>query len=231
MISCVTGKDRPLPTVKIGDSVNCEQKSATASPSAGFKAPGQGPALGGGGSAQINLSNGETVSTPMPTISGKAGPGQVVNITIHSEMPYSGTVMADPAGNWTWAPPANLSPGSHTVTITIVNADGSTQTVTRQFTVATGSPILPVTSGTPSATLTHKACVNNSCSVVTGVGSDSCSVDADCAPAAAETPVATPTPIPPGQTTPSTGAVENTFLLLGLGVVFLLLGTRLWKIT
>lgn len=235
-ISCVGGKDRPLPTVTMGMTVDCQAKTAKpslpsatkATASGGFKVPTKAPTTTSG-STDVNISNGETVSTPLPTISGKAGPGQVVKIKIESETPYSGTVIADPAGNWSWTPPANLAPGDHMVTITVVNADGTTQTVTRQFTVNAGSSILPITSGTPSATLTHKACVNNSCMVVDGLGSDTCTGDNDCL---STTPVATPpaTP-PPAQTTPPTGAVENTLLLVAVGMLFLIVGTRLWKTT
>lgn len=230
-ISCIGGKDQPLPKVTLGQTVDCQTKVTqtvpspvvSASSSGGFKVPKK-TATASGGMAEVNLSNGETVSTSLPTISGKAGAGQVVRITIHSETPYSGVVVADPAGNWSWTPPANLSPGDHTVTITVVNADGTKQTVTRQFTVSAGSPILPVTSGTPSATLTHKACVNQSCVVVDGLGSDACVGDSDCS--ASAPPEATP----PAQTTPPTGVVGNTLLLVAIGMLFLIVGTYLWKI-
>ncbi|MBI3559417.1 hypothetical protein HY085_03395, partial [Candidatus Gottesmanbacteria bacterium] len=103
------------------------------------------------GGLEVNLQDNSTMSTSLPIISGKAGPNQVVKITIHSDQIYNGQVIADPAGNWTWTPPTGLSPGQHTATITITNADGTTQTVTRTFTVPANGSILPITSGTPSA--------------------------------------------------------------------------------
>lgn len=230
-ISCVYGKDRPLPTVKLGETIDCQKGRttaakvnkvvATSSGQVGFK-PTKG-GLTGNGRATIDISSGETVSSSLPTIAGKARPGQVVKIQIHSDVPYSGVVVADPAGNWSWTPPANLSAGQHTVTITVVNADGATQTVTRTFFVSPGSPILPVTSGTPSATLTHMACLNNACTTVDGAGSDACSADSDCG--ATSTPSATPAPEPTPP--PSTGATEITLAMLVLGLILVGFGGKL----
>lgn len=207
-ITCKAGLDQPLPTVKLGQDVDCSKGGPPA------PAPTATPAA----SLSTNISEGQAVSTPLPTISGKAGPNQVVKIEIHSPEIFSGTVIADPAGNWSWTPPSNLSVGQHTVTITVVNADGTTQTITRTFYVSSGESILPVTSGTPSAVLTHKECVSNSCLVVSGAGPDSCKQDTDCAPAPVATPPATPPPV--------TGRTENTLILLTLGVFLGTLG--LW---
>ncbi|MCL5432412.1 MAG: Ig-like domain-containing protein [Patescibacteria group bacterium] len=221
-ITCQVGMDRPLPTVAMGDSLDCQKKTTTTSP--GFKTPAA-PASPSptAGSAQLNIDNGQTFDTFQPVISGKAGPNQVVNIMIHSDTPYSATVVAGPDGSWSWTPPANLSAGQHTVTITITNPDGTTQTVTRTFTVTAGTSLLPITSGTPSATLTHLACVNNACTTISGAGSDACSTDSDCVATAA----ATPAPPPPPSAPPTTGATENTVIMLTLGLIFVTLGA--WK--
>lgn len=219
-ITCQIGKDRPLPIVKLGETIDCSKKSPVENGSVGFKTPTTSPvASPSAGGLTVNVQNGQTFNSSLPTISGKAGPNQVVQIVIHSETPYSGTVQADPSGSWSWTPPANLSPGQHTVTITIVNPNGTTMTETRTFTVESGSPILPITSGTPSATLTHLACVGATCSTVSGAGPNSCSTDGDC--------VATPSPAPPPPplvTPPPTGSLENTLILLTLGAIFATLG-------
>lgn len=171
-INCFIGtNDRPLPDVKIGDVIDCTGNSgriatpsgkikltttsaatSVLSQSAGFLAPAkQNLLISSSGSAQINITEGQSLLSTYPTISGKAGPYEVVKIVIHSATTYSGTVIAGADGSWSWTPPAGLSPGEHTVTITIVNPDGSTQTVSRNFSVVVGQPILPITSGTPSA--------------------------------------------------------------------------------
>ena len=75
--------------------------------------------------------------------------------------------------------------------------------------------ILPVTSGTPSADIFHLACINEACVKITGTGADTCSVNKDCVPVVVVPPVVVTPP-------PATGALEDTFMLLGLG--FLLIG-------
>ena len=212
-ISCKTGQDRPLPTIRLGETIDCTKRTSSPNPSTGFKAPTAD-------AVSINFEDGQTFQTGLPTISGKAGPNQIVQIVVNSETPYSGTVQADPSGNWSWTPPANLTPGQHTVTITVVGLDGKSTTVTRTFTVSSGSPILPITSGTPSAQLTHFACVGSTCSTVAGVGPNTCSADADCVVA----PVPPPPSPPPPPKPPATGSLENTLILLTFGLFFATLG-------
>ena len=234
-IVCTSGLDKPLPSIAVGDNLNCKDfQGIPSSPSSGennspsgFKVPSS-PTGSVGGELKVNLKEKETVSTPLPTISGKAGPNQVVKIEIHSPEVYTGMVKADATGTLSWTPPANLTPGSHTVTITITNPDGTTQTVVRTFYVSANAPILPITAGTPSATPTHRACLNQACAQVEGEGADSCLVDADCVPPPAP-PVATPTPvptvpIPPPVVTPPTGAFENTLFLIVAGLVLITVG-------
>ncbi len=224
-ITCKIGQDRPLPTIKLGEALDCSKKTATTNNPGGFKAPSSSlTSSASAGTLVVNVNSGQTFNTALPTISGKAGPSQIVQIVIHSDTPYSGTVQADPSGNWSWTPPANLSAGQHTVTITVVNADGTTKSETRTFTVQSGSPILPITSGTPSAELTHLSCVGSACSVVGGVGPNTCARDSDCATTILPTPTPTPPPPPPSSAPPQTGSLENTLLLLTMGLIFATLG-------
>lgn len=213
LINCTFGADKPLPTVKLGENADCSgETTSVASASARFKVPAKTTPISGSSTnteeEQLNIVSGQSVSTPFPTISGKVGPRQMVKITINSETPYSGTVIADPNGIWSWTPPAGLTPGQHTVEITIVNSDGSTQTITRNFTVTTGEALLPLSSATPSAETSHLACVNSACTSVVGSGVDSCSTNFDCE-ASSETP-------------PVSGSEELTILVLIFGAIFLI---------
>lgn len=228
-ITCHPGKDMPLPTVKIGETLDCDQKPSSAANSltttSTFRKSALVPPASSSGNLIVNIQDKETVSNEQPTFSGRSGANQIVNIKVESDPVYSGTVKADPAGNWSWTPPANLAPGEHTVTITIVGADGSVQTIKRTFVVQAGSPILPITSGTPSATLTHFGCSNNSCTQFSGAGSDSCVTDSDCvATSSSDTQATVSTP---PEKPPQTGAVENTIVMLTLGLLFVTLGVGL----
>lgn len=191
VINCKPGSDQPLPTVKLGQNINCGLSVV----------PKTGPP---GTQLKINTLEGETVSSTLPTFSGKANANQVIKIEVHSSTVYSGTIKADPDGSWSWTPPANLSPGQHTVTLSITNPDGTIQTITRNFAVNTGEQILPITLGTPSATLPP--------------------------PEATPSPMPVPVPVPiPVPTPPQTGVVENTLVLLTLGTLFATLGATLWN--
>lgn len=219
-ITCKVGQDRPLPTVKLGETIDCSQKANSGAAANGSFAPPKTPGVASpsAGIVTLDVVNGQSFPTPLPTFSGKTGPNQVVQVLVRSETPYSGTVQADPSGSWSWTPPASLAPGQHTVTITVVNPDGTTQTITRTFTVESGTSILPITSGTPSATLTHLTCVGNTCSTVSGAGPNTCATDGDC--------VVTPPPAPvvPPPVPPKTGSTENTVILLTLGLISATLG-------
>lgn len=197
-LNCLTSESATLLEVRLGQTLDC---SPTATPSASeptgtgsFKSLLGSPSpASASGEASLNIESGESVSTGLPTFSGKVGPKQVVKIVIHSEEVYSGTVIADSKGAWSWTPPANLTPGEHTVTITVVNADGTTQTVTKTFFVTAGESILPLTSGTPSGEISTTP-----------------------------TPIPTQTPAPTDELIES-GVETPTLLALTLGLLFTIL--------
>src|SRR3989338_5916681 len=224
-ITCTLGKgDRPLPDVSLGQTLDCSgepgrQLAEVATTSgqtqtttqARFKVSPSPTSNLSSGDLKVNIVSGQSLSTNLPTISGKAGPKQVIKIIIHSETTYSGTVIAGPDGSWSWTPPTGLAPGEHTVTITVVNADGTTQTVSRTFFVSSDSPILPITSGPPSAQVSHFACVASACQLVSGSGPDTCTTDLDC-----------PTATPSAPTPPETGSLDNIVPLLVSGLTLLM---------
>ncbi len=224
-INCELGRDRPLPNVRLGETINCRRSSSpspASSPSARFRPP-QATTISLG---EVNIVEGETIPTPLPIIRGNATPDVIIRIQIDGKTPYSGTVRADSAGDWSWTPPANLSPGPARLTVSFTNASGSKVEIVRNFIVPGSDPILGISTGTPSGSL-HKSCVNNACVEVEGDGEDSCILDSDCQPAPPPAPPPTPPPAPPPTPTPPppvTGTVENGLLLLTGGLIFLTLG-------
>lgn len=86
-----------------------------------------------------------------PQFQGTSLPNETVEITIHSDENIQAQVISDSNGNWTYIPPANLSPGDHTITIKTRDSSGILTTVMQSFTVfAAETP----TSPTPIPTLT-----------------------------------------------------------------------------
>ncbi len=92
----------------------------------------------------------EAFTDAQPRFSGKALPNQTVTIEIHSSQVITGTVTTDTAGNWTYRPTQQLSPGNHTLTVMTKDANGILHTIEQSFTVfAAGSQVDQ--SATPSA--------------------------------------------------------------------------------
>ncbi len=233
LINCDSDTDKPVVTVTIGQNTNCQARTVVASGSgqSGFNPPVGQRSTGllepsTKSAVEVNISHGQTVNNSQPTVAGKTSPNEMVSITIHSDTVYSGTVKASPDGSWSWTPPGTLSPGEHTVTIKVSHEDGTVTTETRTFFVSGSEEILPLTSGTPSATLQHFACVNNACVQLDGAGADECVNSNDCTPALPppveepEDPPVVAVPV----ATPTTGTFENTIIVLTLGLGLLTLG-------
>lgn len=189
VMTCQVGSDQPLPPIKIGENSDCQTKEPVFSP---------GP---------VSF---EVTPSPLPTISGKAMPNQMIKILVRSEIPYTGIVKAGPDGSWSWTPPASLTPGTHTATVTIINSDGTTQTATKTFVVTAGSSLLPITSGTPSAQPAPP-------------------LPPPPRPIPAPAPVATvsPAPLKP----PVAGRGEETGWTLMLGGLLIVFGAGVWRLT
>jgi len=99
----------------------------------------------------LNPSDGEGINTAKPEFQGTAPANQVIEIVVESETAYSGQTLVDQQGNWQWSPPADLSPGLHTVTATLKGLNGIEQKVVRSFTVlAAGETDLPAITATGS---------------------------------------------------------------------------------
>lgn len=96
----------------------------------------------------------QTFIDQKPQFQGTSLPNETVDIIIHSDENIQTQVVADSNGNWTYRPPANLSPGTHTITIKTRDSQGILTTITQSFTVfAQGTQVSE--SATPSATPTQ----------------------------------------------------------------------------
>lgn len=153
----VTKYDSPLPTITLGQSFDFRKVSLLPTPTSFQPAPspsrfsfeeGASPAAS---LTIINPSSGEEVNTPKPEILGTGPAGEVLTITVNSPETFTAKVTINEDGTWSWTPAAGLSPGEHTVAVSL--ADG--RRITRSFKVlAAGSTDLPSFTATPSATIT-----------------------------------------------------------------------------
>ena len=97
----------------------------------------------------------QTLIDQQPLFKGTGRPDQNVKIIIHSDQAIQTTVKTDQNGNWSYRPPSNLLPGTHTITIQTTDASGILKTITQSFEVyASGQQINPPPSGTPTPTPT-----------------------------------------------------------------------------
>lgn len=163
----------------------------------------------------------EEVNTTRPSFVGTGTPGTTFTITVESPVTLSDEVTVGASGNWTWAPPENLEPGEHTVTITYQDEGGIMRTLQRSFTVlAADTSDLPSFTASPSATAT--ASPSGSPSPATGGASPS--------PSPTATPAAR-TSIPSTEGgVPTPGNLTATLGLFIMGIVLLLAGLFLPKV-
>lgn len=164
----ITGNDAPVPTIVLGQTYDFssgygQNSVAQITPSAtptlsvspqattsfglsGEKSATSSPIL-------VSPLQNAVLTDTKPTFSGQGKPGQTITITVRSDTVYSATVVVDANGRWSWAPPGNLTPGQHSVTIASADTGGSPVNVSQNFTVlASGTQVTE--SATPSATLT-----------------------------------------------------------------------------
>ena len=95
-----------------------------------------------------SIENGETITSNQPQFFGKGPAGEKITITVHSEDVPAETVQIPANGSWSYSPPAPLSDGPHTITISWIDANGITRTLTRDFIVQAGE--VPAFVATPS---------------------------------------------------------------------------------
>ena len=211
----LTKYDSPMPTITLGQTFDFKttvpspeiSPPATTSPPARFDVTetdfpeGQQVKI-------INPGQDEDLSTLKPEFFGTGPAGETFTITVQSSQDFTDQVTINPDGTWSWIPPEDLTPGSHTITLTL--ADGGI--ISRLFTVlAAGTEDLPSFSATPSATLTPSPTTT---------------------PSATPTATASPTATPSGRISiPSTeagitqpGYLTPTFLITIMGFVLIVWG-------
>ena len=97
----------------------------------------------------LNPKDSESISTKKPDFFGTGPSKSTIKIEIHSPTVYSGEVIINDDGSWNWSPPSDLTPGEHTITVTL-NDNGLEKIISRNFTVLAADNNLSY-SASPSA--------------------------------------------------------------------------------
>lgn len=164
-----------------------------------------------------SVEQGEVINTQKPQFFGDGPSGTEITITVESE-PVSGSTTVRSGGSWSWTPPADLEPGSHTVTLSWRDEGGILRSITRSFTVLaadegpafestpSGKTPTPTPTDTPKPASTPKA-TSTPTSAPTS------------APTLTPTPKVSPTPT----SLPDAGSLTPTLALfiMGLGLITL----------
>jgi len=150
----LTRNDSPVPSITLGNNFDFRESPPQATPTeppVSSKFEVKENILPSYELRIINPSSGEEINTLRPEIIGAGPPGEVVDIKVESPKVLTGKVKIGGDGNWRWLVPEELSPGQHTITVSLANG----QKITRTFTVlAVGESNLPSFTASPSATLT-----------------------------------------------------------------------------
>lgn len=97
-------------------------------------------------------SENEQVNSSIPEFLGTGPEGEILKIEVESDEKINGQTPVDSKGSWKWSPPASLSPGEHTITVSYTNKNGILEKVSRSFIIlAAGESSLPSFTATPSA--------------------------------------------------------------------------------
>ena len=149
-ISHTTSQNDPIPDIIIGKNY----LSAPAPPGSGSL---RDSSPSSPSSIKLEINNpaeSENIYTLRPDIFGVGPANSQIQIKLESSPVYQDSVTTSIDGSWNWSPPQNLTPGTHTLTVSYQDAAGFIKTLKRSFVVnaASGGNSLSF-SATPSATI------------------------------------------------------------------------------
>lgn len=228
----------PIPTIVLGqnqDYRNLKPKVAGDNPNADLNLP-QGSTseskfnvadkIASSSSRTVileSLDEGEIITSTQPEFFGKGPRGEEITIIVNSEQTLTDTVNIPSNGSWSWSPPENLSPGSHSITISWLDSTGITRSLTRNFVVQAGEAPAYVSTpsgSSPTPSVTPKATLK---STATPTATISPTPKKTVSPTSVSTASAKPIPV--------TGDLTPTLLLFMMGVAVVVFGIFTWRMT
>ena len=170
----------------------------------------------------LNPKDGDSLPVGRPDFFGVAPQNSKVLIEVHSDVAITGESTSDNSGSWHWSPPANLDPGSHTITVKVQDpTTGVWNTVTRSFIVLASDGSSPAYTASGSASIITPTPITTDTPTPSPTLAPSPTTTADTpTPTVA---VATPTVIKP----PVTGNSLPTTLIISTAVVFFIISLKL----
>lgn len=167
----VLGAAAPTSTPTPSTGVSTPTPTSTSGPSSTPT-----PTVADGGVTPVKITSldaGQTVTVLRPTFSGSAASYAKITITVESPDSLSGTTYADGNGQWSWVPSADLSDGSHTITVLAEDTQGKTSIASFTFIVqaaAAGPTATPTPKPTATATpkVTPTPTISQAAEIVSG---------------------------------------------------------------
>jgi len=218
-----TGNDHPVPPIifgQVNNFITSQTSTVTPFPVLLPTAIPSSPLPENTTTMPIILKNpqeGEIIKNLQPRIEGEGPPQKKIQIIVQSEPKFEAEVIINPDGSWQWAPPQNLTPGEHTLTINYYDEKNALQTITRHFqVVAQGSlsptptpiPPLPTKVITPELTKTPTA---TPAPAITSLPSPTI--------APKPTKIATPSLTASSSAQPITGSLTPLLFLVSMGIL------------
>jgi hypothetical protein len=164
----------------------------------------------------LNPKDNESISTKKPDFFGTGPSNSTIKIEIHSPTVYTDEVIINNDGSWNWSPPSDLTPGEHTITVTL-NDNGLEKIISRKFTVLAADNNLSYSASSSASTITPTISITP-----TVISTPSPSTPTPTPSPSIPTSIPTSTPIPTIRTSkpstssgvPTTGNLVPTIVLL-----------------
>ena len=228
-----TGNDNPAPDIVLGQSYDFIKNPNVPTPTitinsnvfptgtlnfAGFESLDQNEEV-----VIVYPSEEENINNQIPEFFGTGPKEKLLNVVVESEEKILDETKVDKQGQWKWSPEKPLTPGNHQIKVSYVDKDGFTKTVSRSFIVlAAGTSDLPTYTATPSGEMISPTIKPSLPPLPTNKPTGQ-TLSPTPTPFLTPTEKPSRTTVPSGQV-PKSGTDLPTWIFLGGGVMFVVIG-------
>lgn len=152
-ITSNTSRNNPVPDIIIGQNSFSSVSIVAPTESIPNLMDSNQPVVNNNKLQISNPKDNETLSTQKPDFFGTGPVNSKISIKVESPVVIDGEITSSTNGSWHWSPPQDLSPGEHTITVSVQNPKtGIKEFISRKFIVSAQDNSLAF-SASPSATL------------------------------------------------------------------------------